>query len=510
MAVTFSEHAPPADPSAPAAPPALRHRLASRLPGDRVSSWWWALSIAAAALVLRLVSLSFPSKRVFDEVYYSKDAWSLLQHGVEFNDKGTEGSFVVHPPLGKWCIALGQWIFGNNSLGWRVSAAVFGAVSVLILVRVGRRLLGSTLLGCLAGLLLSLDGLHFVMSRVALLDIFLMTFVLASFACLVLDRDARRATILARLDAGDDPVAAIRRWSGWRHMPWWRIAAALLMGCALAVKWSAVYYLAAFVLLAFVWEAGAVRTAGVKQWIARSIIWEVALAVGFCVLASIVYFGSWSGWLLTDKGWDRHWAENTGSQVAFLPNFVVNLWHYHSAVLDFHENLHTPHPYQSTPWSWLYLGRPVAFYYESPQGCGAPSCSSEIIALGNPVLWWAFLPALAGTAWRWIARRDWAAGAILVGTAAGILPWLAYPGRTMFFFYALPALPFMVLAVTVVLGMVLGKANAELDRRMAGAILVGAYLLLVAGAFAFFYPIYTGELITNAQWQARMWLDTWV
>jgi dolichyl-phosphate-mannose--protein O-mannosyl transferase len=458
---------------------------------------------------MRLISLSFPSKKVFDEVYYAKDAQSLLDHLVEFNDKNTEGGFVVHPPLGKWCIAIGQLIFGNDSFGWRVSATVAGALSVLILVRVARRLFGSTLLGCIAGLLLSLDGLHFVSSRVALLDIFLMLFVLAAFACLVVDRDVRRTAILRALDAGVEPAQAVRR-RGWTGVPWWRIAAAVLTGCALSVKWSAVFYLLAFVVLALRWEAGAVRSAGIRRWLADAALREIGLALGFVALAALTYLASWTGWFLTDQGWDRHWAENTGNEVAFLPNALVNLWHYHRAVLDFHEGLTATHPYKSTPFSWLFLGRPVAYYYEAGSGCGARTCSSEIIALGNPALWWAFLPALGATAWQWLARRDWRAGAILLTAAVGIVPWMAFPGRTMFFFYALPALPFMVLAVTLALGMILGKPDAVLDRRVAGGILVGAYVLLVGMSFAFFYPIYTGEVITYAQWQARMWFDTWV
>jgi dolichyl-phosphate-mannose--protein O-mannosyl transferase len=84
-----------------------------------------------------------------------------------------EPAQVVHPEVGKWMIAAGQWAFGMDPFGWRVAAAFFGALTVLVLARLVRRLTGSTLLGCLAGLLLTFDGLHLVMSRTALLDVFL-------------------------------------------------------------------------------------------------------------------------------------------------------------------------------------------------------------------------------------------------------------------------------------------------------------------------------------------------
>ena len=85
---------------------------------------------------------------------------------------------VVHPEVGKWLIALGEKAFGMDPFGWRIAAAVVGALMVLVMCRLARRLTGSTVLGCVAGLLLSFDGLHFVLSRLALLDIFLAFFLL--------------------------------------------------------------------------------------------------------------------------------------------------------------------------------------------------------------------------------------------------------------------------------------------------------------------------------------------
>jgi len=509
VAATLSESAPPSEAVTEAPSPEASNRLAPTLPTDRLTSWLWALAVAGIAFTLRVIGLAHPDKVIFDETYYAKDARSLLDHAVELNEKNDGPGFVAHPPLGKWCIALGEWLFGFNSFGWRIGAVVAGTISVLILVRLARRMFGSTLLGCIAGLLLALDGLHFVSSRVALLDIFLMMFVLAAFACLVLDRDFRRAALKRELDTG---VSLERGSSGltWRTVPWWRLAAGVLTGCALGVKWSAIWYVLAFVALILVWEAGARRSAGVRHWIMDTVATQLGWVATFGVLIVLTYLATWTGWFLTDTGWDRHWAETSGEANPFIPNALESLWHYQWAVYEFHSKLTTAHPYQSSPYSWLFLGRPVAYFYEGKGNCGAATCSAEVIALGTPSLWWSFIPALVATVWRWFAKRDWRAGAILLMVAVGFVPWLFYPNRTMFFFYALPSLPFLVLAVTLALGMVLGPATATFDRRLAGGILTGVYLLIVALTFAYFYPIFTGELITYAEWQARMWLDSWV
>ncbi len=116
----------------------------------------------------------------------------------------TDPGYVVHPPMGKWVIGAGEKLFGFEPFGWRFMVALLGTLSVLMLCRIGRRLFRSTLLGCLAGLLLAVDGLHFVMSRTALLDQVLMFFVLASFGCLVLDRDRVRKRLAAALPEDEE------------------------------------------------------------------------------------------------------------------------------------------------------------------------------------------------------------------------------------------------------------------------------------------------------------------
>src|SRR3712207_9006583 len=96
---------------------------------------------------------------------------------------------VVHPELAKWLIGAGEELFGFEPFGWRVASAVVGTLMVLVMVRLVRRLTGSTLLGAVGGLLLCVDGLHFVLSRLALLDIFVAFFLLCAVSCLVAGRD---------------------------------------------------------------------------------------------------------------------------------------------------------------------------------------------------------------------------------------------------------------------------------------------------------------------------------
>uniref|UniRef100_UPI0038D4B445 phospholipid carrier-dependent glycosyltransferase n=1 Tax=Streptomyces shenzhenensis TaxID=943815 RepID=UPI0038D4B445 len=173
----------------------------------RATEWLGPLLVTALAGALRFWRIGRPRDLVFDETYYAKDAWALLHLGYEgsWPDRkiadpqilahpqvislSDTGSFVAHPPTGKWVIAVGEWLFGLDPVGWRFMTAVLGTLSVFMLCRIGRRLFRSTFLGCLAGALLAIDGLHLVMSRTALLDLVVMFFVLAAFGCLLIDRD---------------------------------------------------------------------------------------------------------------------------------------------------------------------------------------------------------------------------------------------------------------------------------------------------------------------------------
>ncbi|MFF3565648.1 dolichyl-phosphate-mannose--protein mannosyltransferase [Streptomyces sp. NPDC002574] len=502
--------------------------LASRL--ARWSAWGGPLLVALLAGLMRFWNLGSPRAVIFDETYYAKDAWSLLQYGYEgsWPDKANDQilahpptiplseapSYVVHPPVGKWVIASGEWIFGLNPFGWRFAMAVLGTLSVLMLCRIGRRLFRSTALGCLAGGLMAVDGLHFVMSRTALLDLVVMFWVLAAFGCLLVDRDKARARLAAALPEGrlDDHVASFA-WLGVRP---WRIAAAVCLGLATGTKWNGLYVLAAFGILTVLWDAGARRVAGARHpWLTA--FWLDGLWAGFSMVAVALgtYLLSWLGWFTTDKGYDRTWAKGDGGFFSDAWAALRSLWHYESQVYDFHVNLHSPHTYQSNPWSWLVLGRPVSYFYESPKegqdGCTAVGgCAREVLGIGTPALWWAACVALLYVLYRWAFRRDWRAGAIACGVAAGYLPWFLYQDRTIFLFYAVVFLPFLCLALAMMLGAILGPPGAGERRRMWGAMGAGTIVLLIAINFIYFWPLYTGQTIPMDAWRQRMWLDTWI
>ncbi len=493
----------------------------------------WSLTalIFVVACVTRFWALGFPSTKEFDEVYYATEAQEIGRFGYEDN-RGY--LFIVHPPLGKWAIAFSSWIFGNNSLGWRVAPAVAGILAVLIITRTARRMFRSNVFGAIAGLLLALDGVSLVQSRVALLDIFLQLFVLAGFAALVLDRDQMRGRLASMLEAGIDltggaPTLGPRPW---------RMLAGFALGLACSVKWSALSFYVIFAIMSLVWDRGALKSAGVRySWrnaVRRS--WIYAFG-GFLVVPVTAYLLSNLGWFAGENSYNRHWADThrgyarldlLGVHVpfdwGFLPNGVRSLGDMIYRAYQFHEGLDSFHPYKSNPWSWLVLGRPITYYYPSNVGgCGSPSCSREVLLIGTPLMWWAFVPALLWLVWHWFTTRDWRASMVWLAMAAGWLVWFQDPKRTMFLFYMTPLVPFLILGVTLALGVMLGPATGTVvrvggtvvqvisdQRRRIGIACVALYLGVVIADFAWMWPILTGGLLTYNEWHAHMWFSSWV
>ena len=504
MAVLAPERA-EQEPQQPATPanarrwplPRPRRDSTPPLPDDARLSWILTGVLGIAGLLIRLWGITYPRDLLFDEAYYPPEANELLTWGFEYN-RGY--SFIVHPPLGKWLIALGEQAFGYTSFGWRFPSAVAGSIAVVVLVRLARRLTGSTLLGLLAGLLLTLDGFSFVISRIGLLDVFLQMFVISAVACLVVDRDVVRA----RIRAMDVPTRLGPRG--------WRIAAGVLFGAACAVKWSGIWFLAFFAVLSLFWDRAAWREQGVPSSTTTTIRRGLPGAVwALAVVPVLTYLASFTGWFLGETSQGKAWAQqNPDTAFPWVPDSLRALWHEHAKWLEFHNGLSTPHPWESGPWSWLVNGRPILLW--NPQGLtdtAGEQVIRYILMVGTPVLWFAFAPALLWLGWRIVARRDPAAITVAVGIAAGWLTWFVNLDRTMFIFYMAPVAPFFVLAVTLVLQDVIGRKDADPFRRQLGLGAACLFVALVAATFVFFYPVLTGQPLSHAEWHLRMWFPSW-
>jgi dolichyl-phosphate-mannose-protein mannosyltransferase len=455
---------------------------------------WLALAaVTVTAAAVRLVGLASPRGFVFDEIFYARNACRFVidtaQCGIDDLVSG------AHPPLGNWLIGIGIRIFGYDEFGWRIAAAAAGTLGVALLYVLVRRLLAGRMpatagmVGAtVASALLGVDFLHVVQSRVAMLDVFVTLFVIATVLFAVLDGARRRGP---RGEDADSP-AWLRRVTLGRP---WRMATGLSLGAATAVKWSGGYVVLAIVALLIAWEMGAPVGDGGPEpaapWRARlgSALRRELLPslVLLGLVPLIVYLASYTG--------------RVEGQLLALPWREGSVWRgileHQLAMLRFHTGLAGDHPYESAPWSWLLLKRPVAYFFAADGGT-----YREILAIGNPLTWWTGAAALVIVGARWLrsgAGSMRPEAMLLAAALATYLPWLVLSGSRsqVFIWYLLPTIPFVFGA--------LGLAAAWAWSSLAGRATIAVAAASVAVSFAFFWPMLTAAPLTPDGWRSRIW-----
>jgi dolichyl-phosphate-mannose--protein O-mannosyl transferase len=421
------------------------------------------IAVVALAAGLRTVALARPRTMVWDENFYVPDACSYLQLSTELCGQARESGFV-HPPLGTWLIALGVELFGYEPIGWRATAVLAGIATVLATYLLGRAMDLSRWAALLAAALLALDPLHVVFSRAATLDVFV-TLV----------------GVLMILTA----VRSVR--AGARAASWvWRPLTGLLVGAAVATKWSAVLLLPLTVLILVMGDARRhahmQRPSTTRQRLAQALSW-----VGSAALPVAVYVICYAGRL------------DTGGSVWSYHGFLRQLVRRQESMLRFHLGLETDlgsHSYASPAWSWPLAWRPpvVAFDISGDH-------VQETLGLVNPLV---LVPALCLSGWIALkaARRRRAEIRSVAALAALScwLPWvgLAWDRSFVFAYYMLPAVPFLAI--------VLAQGVAALHERRHGAgTVVGCSVLAISVALvAWFWPLLTSGPLTYDDWRKRI------
>lgn len=500
------------------------------------------IAVAALAGGIRLWALSRPSNLVFDEVYYAKSGCVLIG-GTDQTCKVTEslehywvenkwdmGSWV-HPPLGKWMTGLGIKTFGMDPFGWRFPSVLAGTLVAVMVALMAQLLFAKPLWTFVAGGLIAIEGLNVIMSRVAMLDVFLSFWVTLGFLCLLLDRrwiDRRtaRATGPVRdsaLDESDDPDGdpTPHGRSGprvpsplWRP---WRFAAGAALGASCAVKWSGITALAAVVLLSIIWETTRRHLQDVSRprAFARTVAMETfGMVLAFLLLPALVYAASWLPWL-NHFNWD----------VAALVENHRDMWRWHrdltAVAFDSGTDSFTPtHRYYSDAWTWIVVRRPVNFYIRD-----LGSDIRQILTVGNLAVFWGTIWTIPYAVWAWVRHRDWRAGFLVVSFAMLWLPWFAV-SRPQFFFYVLPITPVMALAAAYTLRdlsearLVLREEDGEISTDPETGLpaissrhpfrpVVWGYLGFAIALFIWFWPLIVGARISDTWWRLHIWMPTW-
>jgi dolichyl-phosphate-mannose-protein mannosyltransferase len=364
-----------------------------------------AVAIFLASHLALLVGLTTPEKFVFDEVHYVPAARQMLAPGM-----AQPMLNPMHPPLAKELIAASIAAFGDNALGWRYPSTFFGALAVVAIYLCGLALFSAQGPAIAAALIAAFNQMIYVQARIAMLDIFSLGFSLLAIAAFMHGFRSERPHALFAL-------------------------AGSLFGLAAACKWSGLFPLGiCIVIIALIRLMQGWRTlfadARPEDWY-RPDLWldfrvqHVALC--FVVLPAVTYLAAFvplHGLSLPDvvEAQRRIFSDNTTTAIA-------------------------GHTYMSTWPSWPLLARPVWFLFDKT----AENNVAAIVFLGNPLVLWPALAALAIVLRDVVVKRRWDAFLIAVFYFGCWLAWALLPRTLAFLYYYLPAATIASLALVYVL-----------------------------------------------------------
>ena len=417
---------------------------------------------------------TYQNSTYFDEIYHARTAYEHIL--------GLEPYENTHPTLGKLIISLGIRIFGMNPFGWRCMGALFGVLMLPVLYHLLKQLFGKTRLALAGTLLFAFDFMHFTQTRIATIDTYAVFFLLLMYDAMVvfLKRDLQK--------------------EGWSRLLPPLLLCGIFTGLGIAAKWTAAY--------------GALGLAGLYFGKVLFTCWEVRRR-GQELGPVLVKCGKLCGWcclffLLIPFG--IYFAAFL--PVTALPHNVHRLWwafwNYQTTMFRYHSGLVATHSFASPWYEWPLDARPI-WYFAQDTRAGY----STISAFGNPLLWWAGLPALGCAGWIWWKERPRWAAVVLAGFGSVYLPWVLVP-RLTFIYHYFTAVPFLVAALCGVWALLYQRGPFTRSLTFPGGISCRLATLALAvftagclALFAVYFPVLSGSPTTREYANALELFDTW-
>lgn len=399
----------------------------------------WCVLLALAFVTLAWVRLAIPSTEYFDEIHYLPAARALLDLSEWRNQE--------HPMLGKELLAAGIWLFGDTSFGWRILPLLAGGGTLFALMRATWFATWSRFATLTSGLLLATGFILFILSRIAMLDIFMLFF--AALAIWQLAGAVRQP------ERGRGRLAL----------------AGVALGCAMGAKWNVlpIVPLPGLAFLAWRIRAGGWRFAFTHRGapVPGVTLAEAALWLGLVPL--VVYALTFTPALYIH-------GSNLGD---------VGLIEHHRYMFKLQESVTKPHAYMSTWRNWIVDERPIWFLYHETDGA-----QRGILMLGNPFSMLLGLPALLWCLWAGLFRKRRDALAVFILYAVSFGFWIVAEKPVQFYYhYALPSM-FLLIALALAL---------DAAWRAGWRKITLAVLAINCAVFVWFYPIISAAPLAGPQ-----------
>lgn len=417
---------------------------------------------------------SYMNGTYFDEIYHART-------GYEFSE-GLNTYEWTHPPLGKVFIMLGILIFGMVPFGWRIAGTIFGIMMLPCIYIFAKKLFSKTWIATVTMLFFAFDFMHFAQTRIATIDVFVTLFIILMyyFMYLYINRsyyDRKFIKVMCPL-----------------------ILSGIAMGFGIASKWTGCYAACGLAVIFFadLWKRykeyryavsipegktnGIKHQTVIKEFPKRTKQTILICCLFFVVVPAIIYVLSYIPFV----------SSSGNNLIERVIENQKNMYNYHS-------DLVSEHPFSSRWYQWPIMTRPIWYYSYKV----TDTISEGISSFGNPLIWWAGIPAFFYMVYLSIRKNDRKAGFLIIAYLAEYLPWVLV-SRTTYIYHYFPSVPFVILMLAYSFKKFAGNNK---KRRYA----VFAYTALVILAFVMFYPALSGYPVDrNYVITWLRWFDSWV
>ena len=400
---------------------------------------------------------------MFDEVYHGRTGYEFV-HGLPTYE-------TTHPQLGKCFIALGIKMFGMTPFGMRFFSAIFGIMFVPLMYMFAKRLFDNTFISLCVGTFITFDCMHYTLSRIATIDIFVAFFIILSYYYMY--RYIEEDTIYRNNNAWKkDPFPP-------KHLYKLLILCGIFMGCAISTKMTGVYAAVGLAVL-FICHT-------IKYWPGK----QAKKMFGFCVLFFIVcpiiiytlaYIPAVEKYAQmgsTDRS--VHWDDQYGMMIGYgYTGLIARTLRNTNYMINYHKNLEATHYYSSPFYQWPIMWKPLLAAFSTVND---NEYVSAVSYMGNPIIWWAAIPCVFYTIYK-AFKKDKKAIFLTVAYFAQYLPWMLV-SRITFIYHYLPCIPFSMFMMGYTIKELLSKKPETIK---SVKILLGLSVL----CFILFFPVISG------------------
>lgn len=453
--------------------------------------------------------VTYRSGTYFDEIYHARTAYEMIQDDYNYEN--------THPPLGKFIISIGIRLFGMNPFGWRIMGVLFGIGMLPFMYFFGRRLFrGKIWAAGILTFLFAFDFMHFTQTRIATIDVYGTFFIIAMFFFMYW---------YSQMSFYDTPLKKTFVPLG---------LSAVMMGLGCACKWTAVYAAAGLAVFFFAimgWryyeyrqaknnpqgETAGISHAYVVEVFPKKLLWTLAFCVlFFVIIAGAIYLCSYipfsDGCTGNIARFSSRLADTSRpvgglyrSVIEFLQNHqnavtetIGKMLRNQEAMFTYHSELEATHPFQSAWNEWPVMVRPMYYYCQTL----ANGMKEGISAFGNPLIWWAGIPAVLYMVYRIIRNEDRTALFLVFAYLVQYVPWMGVP-RCTFVYHYFPSVPFVAMMIVYVM-----VRLVEHNRKWFKWVMIYAAAAFVL--FLLFYPVLSGQPVDYAYVRDGLrWLPGW-